>query len=71
MTHLIFPRIVESIPPQGSHGRCNNADKDWCVRMPTNPLPVDPKIEILLKLCEEEDVILEPTFPAIDNWLPH
>ena len=39
---------------------CNDADNDWYVRMPTN-LPVDPKDEMLLELCDGQDVILEPS----------
>ena len=33
--------------------------------MTTNPPLVDPKIEAPHELCEEEDAILEPTFPMI------
>ena len=50
---------------------CTNADIDLYMRMPTHLPPVDPKGEILLQLSKEEDAILEPTIPAIDNWSPH
>ena len=49
----------------------NNANIDWYVRMPTDPLPVDLKIEVLSEQYKEEGATLELTFPMIDNWLPH
>ena len=39
---------------------------DWYMRMSTNPPPVNPKFEIMLKLCKEEDAILELISPAVD-----
>ena len=30
--------------------RCNNADNDWYMRMPTDPPPVDPKVYMLPEL---------------------
>ena len=48
-----------------------NAEIDWSMRMPTDPPLVDPKAEKLPELCEEEVATLEPTFPVIDNQLPH
>ena len=51
--------------------RCNNADADWYVNIPTDPTPVDPKVETLPKLCEEVDVTLKPASFMIDNWLLH
>ena len=41
--------------------RCNNANIDWNVRMPTDPCVVDHKVEMLLRQCEEEDHTLETT----------
>ena len=38
------------------------------VRIPTNPPLTDPKDEMLLEPCEEEDAIVSL---AIDNWLLH
>ena len=35
------------------------------MNLPTDPPPVDPKVEILPQLCEEEGATLEPTFPVI------
>ena len=51
--------------------RCNNADIDWYERMPTDPPLVNPKVEMPLVLCEEEDVILESTSQTINSQLPH
>ena len=39
--------------------RCNIADIHWYVRMPTDPPPVDPKVEMLSEVCEEEGVTLD------------
>ena len=50
---------------------CNNADIDCYVKMLTIPPPVDPNIERLLELCEEEDASLAPIFPTIYNCLLH
>ena len=44
---------------------CDNADIDWCVRIPIDP--VHPNVEIPLELCEDEDAILWPTFLTTDN----
>ena len=49
---------------------CNNADIDWYVRKPTNPPLVDPKVEMLPELCQEEGVTLEPTVSMIDIQFP-
>ena len=51
--------------------RCNNSDIDRYMTMPTYLPPVDHKGETLLELSEEEDAILEPTFPTRDNQFPH
>ena len=54
----------------GKHSsECNKADIDWYVRMPTNPLQVNPNGKMLLALGEGEDAILEPISPKTDNWL--
>ena len=37
--------------------------------MPTNPPPFEPKVEMPLELCEEEDAILEPFSPVTNNQL--
>ena len=50
---------------------CNSTDIDGHMKVPTNPLPVDPKGETLLDLCEKEDAILEATVLMIDNQLPY
>ena len=47
--------------------RGNSADIDWYMRMSRDLALVDPKVEMLLELCEEESVTLEPTFPIIDT----
>ena len=60
-----------SIPYVAYFPKCNNVDTNWYVRMYTNLPPVDPKVEMSFALCEKEDTILEPTFPVIDNHLPH
>ena len=36
--------------------------------MPTDPPPVDPRVETLPDLCEEEGATPEPTFPRIDSF---
>ena len=51
--------------------RCNNADIDWYVTMPTDTPPVDPKVEVLPELCKEQDATLEPISPIIYGWFPH
>ena len=40
------------------------------MKMPTNPTPVESKVETPLKLYQE-DAILEPISPLIYNQLPH
>ena len=41
MAHLICPRVTESIQPRipdvVDFSRCNNADINWYIRMPTDP----------------------------------
>ena len=51
--------------------RCNDPDIDWYMRVPIDPHPVDPKVEMLPELCEEEAATLEPTFPITHSQLPH
>ena len=51
--------------------KCNNADIDWYVRMPTDPSLVGPKIETMTAVYEEEGGTLDPAFPMIDSWLLH
>ena len=46
---------------------CNNADIDWYMMMSTDPLPVDPEVEMQPVLHKEEGTTLEPTFPMIDS----
>ena len=48
----------------------NNAVIDWYIRMPTDAPLVEPNTETPLGLCKEEDAILKPTFPMVDNWFP-
>ena len=43
--------------------RFNNADTDQYKMMQTNQPPADPRVEVQLELCEDEDVIPEPIFP--------
>ena len=38
--------------------------------MPTTPLPVDPKDEMLSELSKEEGATLEPVYPMTDSQLP-
>ena len=47
--------------------RCSIPDTDWYLRMPTDPPPLDPKVEMLPELCEEEYATQEFTFPIIDS----
>ena len=51
--------------------RCNNADTDCYMRIATHLLLIDPKIEMPLELCKEENVTLASTFPTVDSQLPH
>ena len=60
MVNPRFPEVVD-------FPRCNNADTDWYVRMPTDPPLFDSKVEMLLKLCKKECAILVPAFPTIDS----
>ena len=66
--------VVESILPQASQ-RYHIFQGVMMLtlismRMPTDLSPVNPKVEMLLELWEEEnDAILEPAFYTIDNWL--
>ena len=48
---------------------CNNIDSYWYVRMPTNPPPAEPEVEMLLELHKEEDAIPEPISTKKDNQL--
>ena len=41
--------------------KCHNADTDWYMRMPTNSPPFKVKVEMLLKLCKDQDTILGPS----------
>ena len=61
------PRLIEAVGFQ----RCNNADTDWYVRMPTDSPLVAPKSEMPFELCKDEEDILEPTIFSIDSLLPH
>ena len=51
------------IPDVVDFPRCNIADIICYMRKPTDPPLVDPKVEILPQLCEEENATLELTFP--------
>ena len=67
--------MAERVQSQAPHEvmnfpRCIITDIDWYMRMLTDPLPVDPKVEMLPKLCEEE-ANLEPSFSMIESELPH
>ena len=48
----------------------NTADTAWSMRLLTDPSLVDPKAEMQLGQCEEEDATPEATFPGTDIWLP-
>ena len=50
--------------------RCNNADIDWKMRMPTNSPLIDLKVEMPIQLCEKEDTVPEPNLPMTENQLP-
>ena len=50
------------LPEVKDFPRCNIADTDWHVRMPTDHPPDDPKVEILAGLCKEKDATLEQPF---------
>ena len=69
--------MVESIslraPVPGSKDspKCNNTEINQYLRMLINPPLVDTKLEMPCELCERGDIILEPTFLTIDNWLSH
>ena len=60
----MVPRVVD-------FPKCHTADIELHVRMPTYSPLVDPKFEMLLQLCREEDATLEPIFPITDNWIQH
>ena len=49
----------------------NNTDIKWCVQMPPDPSFGDPKVEMPLELCKEEDIILEATYSMIDDQFSH
>ena len=49
---------------------CNDPDTDWYVRVPTDAPLADPKDEMLLKLCERENVILEQIPIKTDDQFP-
>ena len=74
-THLLCPKMNESIQSQDSQivdsPRCNNIDLNCYVWLPTDPPLLDPKVEKVCELCQEEDAILEATFSLIDNQLLH
>ena len=61
--------MVGIVQPKGCQ-RYYNADVDCYLRMPTDPPPVDHKVEMLFELYDEEDAILESACPMIDNQLP-
>ena len=60
--------FMPSLPEVVDFPTCNNADLDWCVRMPTNPPPVYPKFEMLPWLCEEKGPTLDPTLTVIVSF---
>ena len=51
--------------------RCNNADIELFVTMPTDCPLVDLKVEMLLGQCMEEGTTPVATIPKTDNQLPH
>ena len=64
------PRLLEVT----DSSKCNTTDIDWYMRMPKNPPPVDPKVEMPLWLheqCEDKDATLKEIFSAKDNQFPH
>ena len=65
MSKDVWKHSTPRSPEVGDFQRCNNADIDWYMGMPTDQLPVDPKVERLPALCEEDSATLEPTFPMI------
>ena len=63
--------MVENFKPQDSQTevdflRCNNADIDWYMRMPRDPTPVHPKVEMQFELCKEDNATPELTYLAIE-----
>ena len=50
---------------------CNNAGITWHISMPTNPSPVNPKVEMPLELDEEEDATVELISSTKGSCLPH
>ena len=48
--------------------KCNTADIDWYVRMPTDPPLVYPTDEMQPELCEEAGAIWELIFPQRDSF---
>ena len=72
ITHLICPRVIESIQPQGSLSL-------WIfqgvlmliyigIRDAKRSTSIDPKAEMSLELCEEGDAILGTIFPIIISF---
>ena len=59
------------LPKAMDFPRCNIADIDCYIKMSTDPPPVDPKVEMLSELCQEEDATLKPTLLTVGNWIPH
>ena len=54
------------VPKVVDFTRCSNADFDWYGRMPADPPPVDPKVEMPPEPCKKVDAILELTFTTIE-----
>ena len=65
--HILSPRPPEVV----DFPRCNNADTDWYMRMPIDPPLADPKVEMMLGQCKEEDATQEATIPMTCNWPQH
>ena len=63
----LIPRLPELV----GLPRFQRTDIDWYMRMPTDPPLVNPKVEMLLELCDEEDATLKLTFLFIVSQLPH
>ena len=67
--------MVKSIQPQGTEAtnspKHGFADIDWYAMMPRNQCAIDPKGEIHIKQCKEENAILEPFSFMTNNRFPH
>ena len=47
---------IPRLPEVMDYPKCNNADTDWCMRMPTNTSPVDFNVEICYLSCARKEI---------------